>query len=61
MVRADWPATVCPENGLHGWTEGTVALICGWCGQSILYTDCAAYQVWTRYWVSSLRAGWGLN
>lgn len=50
MVRASWPSTICSANGLHAWTEGVAALICGWCGEYIVYEDCGAYQQWTAYW-----------
>ena len=54
-VRAAWPTTICPEgDGLHVWSEGIAALSCDWCGQHILYGDCASYQSWTIYWRSRL-------
>lgn len=57
MVRASWPSTICPANGLHHWLEARSVLICGWCGQKITYADCDAYQHWSMYWLGLVTAG----
>lgn len=53
-MRASWPSTICQVAALHAWWEGVVALHCQWCGEYILYEDCAAYQRWYAYWFAKL-------
>ena len=55
MLRAAWPSTICPAgDGLHAWREGVAALICGWCGEYIVYEDCGSYRAWTAHWMTTL-------
>lgn len=58
MVRARWPKGVCTfEGGLHALVNGAAAVICGRCGQFIVYEECGEYQQWARYlfhWIAQV-------